>query len=151
MELKKILWPTDLSGRAEKALPYINSLIEKYNTEVHVLYVIEDIANHKSWYGAFEKETISKIVKWEEKTAKERLDSLCSNHLHGCPLYIKHVAVGDPAQEILNLVEKEKVDSIVLTTRGGKGHYKFGSTADKVVRNAPVPVITIPVDQDPDT
>ena len=147
MELKKIMWPTDLSGRAEKALPYINSLIEKYNTEIHVVYVIEDIAHHKSWYGDFEQETINKIVKWEEKTAKERLDNLCSNHLDGCPLYIKHVAVGDPAQEILKLVEKEKVDAVVLTTRGEKGHYRFGSTADKVVRNAPVPVITVPVDQ----
>ena len=149
MDFNKILWPTDLSGRSEKALPYINSLIEKYNTEVHVLYVIEDIAHHKPWYGDFEQDTIKKIVKWEEKTAKKRLDSLCSNHLHGCPLYIKHVAVGDPAQEILKLAEKEKVDAVILTTRGAKGHYRFGSTADKVVRNAPVPVITIPVDHEP--
>jgi len=147
MEFNKIMWPTDLSGRAELALPYINSLVEKYNTEIHVLYVIEDIAHHKSWYGDFEQETINKIVKWEKKTAKERLDNLCSSQLHGCPLYIKHVAVGDPAQEILKLVEEEKVDAVVLTTRGGKGHYQFGSTADKVVRNAPVPVITIPADQ----
>ena len=37
MELKKIMWPTDLSGRAENALPYINSLIEKYNTKTFSL------------------------------------------------------------------------------------------------------------------
>ncbi|MFZ0240429.1 MAG: universal stress protein [Desulfobacterales bacterium] len=147
MELKKILWPTDLSGSAEKALPFVKSLTEKYDTEIHVLYVIEDFAHHKSWYGDFEQETIRKIVSWEEKTAKKRLDELCSSSLEGCPLYVKHVAVGDPAQEILKLVEAEKVDAVVLSGRGERGHYRLGSTAEKVVRNAPVPVITVPVEQ----
>ncbi len=147
MELKKILWPTDLSGSAEKALPFVKSLTEKYDTEIHVLYVIEDIAHHKSWYGDFEQETIQKIVTWEEKTAKKRLDELCAASLEGCPLYVKHVAIGDPAQEILKLVEAEKVDAVVLAGRGEKGHYRLGSTAEKVVRNAPVPVITVPVEQ----
>ena len=103
MTLQKILWPTDFSDQAKQALDHVKSLTQTYDAEIHVLYVIEDIANHKPWYGDFEQDTIKKIVKWEEKTAKQRLDSLCSNHLHGCPLYIKHVAVGDPAQEILKL------------------------------------------------
>ena len=147
MEFKKILWPTDFSGSAEKALPYVRSLTEKYNTEIHVLYVIEDIAHHKSWYGDFEQAHIDKILKWEEKTATERLEQVCASYLGGCPLYIKHIAVGDPAQEILKLVEKEKVDAVVMATRGAQGHFKFGSVAEKVVKNAPVPVITIPTDQ----
>ncbi len=144
MEFKKILWPTDFSGSSEKALPYVRSLTEKYNTEIHVIYVIEDIAHHKSWYGDFEQEHIEKILKWEEKTAKERLDQVCSSYLEGCPLYIKHIAVGDPAQEILKLAEKEKVDAVVMATRGLKGHFGFGSVAEKVVKNSAVPVITVP-------
>jgi len=147
MEFKKILWPTDFSGSAEKALPYVRSLTEKYNTEIHVLYVIEDIAHHKSWYGDFEQAHIDKILKWEEKTATERLEQVCESYLEGCPLYIKHIAVGDPAREILKIVDKEEVDAVVMATRGAQGHFKFGSVAEKVVKNAPVPVITIPTDQ----
>ena len=49
MQVKKLLWPTDLSGNAAKALPYVTSLTEKYQTEVHLLYVIEDVAHHESW------------------------------------------------------------------------------------------------------
>jgi nucleotide-binding universal stress UspA family protein len=147
MEFKKILWPTDFSGSAEKALPYVRSLTEKYNTEIHVLYVIEDIAHHKSWYGDFEQAHIEKILKWEEKTATERLDQVCASYLEGCPLYIKHIAVGDPAREILKLVDKEKVDAVVMATRGAQSHFQFGSVAEKVVKNASVPVITIPTDQ----
>lgn len=147
MEFKKILWPTDFSGSAEKALPAVQLLTEQHQTEVHVLYVIEDIAHHKPWYGDFEKERIDKILRWEEKTAGERLEKICSNYLQGCPLYIKHVAVGDPAREIIRLAEKEKVDAIIMATRGAKGNFRFGSVAEKVVKNAPVAVITIPVEE----
>ena len=144
MEMKKILWPTDFSGSAEKALPYVKSMTEKYNTEIHVLYVIEDIAHHKPWYGDFEQSHIDKIMMWEEKTAKERLDQICESYLEGCPLYVKHIAVGDPAQEILKLIEKVSIDTVVMANRGQKGHFHFGSVAEKVVKNSPVPVVTIP-------
>lgn len=144
MEIRRILWPTDFSGNASRALEYVQSLTQKYQAEIHVLYVIEDLAHHKSWYGEFDPDHIDKIIAWENKKAKERLDQICAQHLEGCPLYIKHVAVGDPAQEILNLVEKEGIDMVVMTSRGGKGHFTFGSVAEKVVKNAAVPVVTIP-------
>lgn len=146
MDVKKVLWPTDFSGNAEKALPYVTSLTEKYGTEIHVLYVIEDIANHPSWYGDFERGRIKEILEWEEKTAKKRLEQTCEKYLQGCPLYIRHIAIGDPAQEILNLIDKENVDMVVMASSGHKGHFRFGSVAEKVVKNAKIPVITIPVE-----
>lgn len=146
MDVKKVLWPTDFSGNAEKALPYVTSLTEKYGTEIHVLYVIEDIANHPSWYGDFEKGRIKEILEWEEKTAKKRLEQTCEKYLQGCPLYIRHVAIGDPAQEILKLIDKENIDMVVMASSGHKGHFRFGSVAEKVVKNANIPVVTIPVE-----
>lgn len=145
MEVKKILWPTDLSNNAEKALPYVTSLGEKYQTEVHVLYVIEELAYHEPWYGEFDRAHIEKIHKWEEEKARERLDQTCNSYLKGCPLYIKHIAIGDPAREILKLIEEEKVDMVIMSTRGRKGHFGFGSVAEKVTKNSPVPVVTIPI------
>jgi nucleotide-binding universal stress UspA family protein len=145
MEMKRILWPTDLSGTAEAALPYVRSLTQKYNTEIHVLYVIENIADHRGWYGELEQSRIKKIIEWEEKTAKERLESICNNYLEGCPLYIKHVAIGDPAQEILRLIESEQIDTVVMATKGEKSNFGFGSVTEKIVKNSPVPVVSIPV------
>ena len=46
MEVNKVLWPTDFSSSAEKALPYVTDLTQKYGAEIHVLYVVEDIAHH---------------------------------------------------------------------------------------------------------
>jgi nucleotide-binding universal stress UspA family protein len=145
MEVKKILWPTDFSDNSEKALPYVTSLGEKYQTEVHVLYVIPELANHEPWYGEFDQSHIDKIHDWERKTAEKRLSEICEKYLDGCPLYIRHIAMGDPAEEILKLVEKEKVDMVVMASHGRKGHFHFGSVAEKVVKNAPVPTITVPI------
>lgn len=110
-----------------------------------MLYVIEELAYHEPWYGEFDRSHIDKIHEWENQTAKERLNEVCNKYLKGCPLYIKHIVIGDPAQEILKLIEKEKVDMVVMASRGRKGHFHFGSVAEKVVKNSPVPVVTIPI------
>ncbi|MBW1773824.1 MAG: universal stress protein [Deltaproteobacteria bacterium] len=145
MEMKKILWPTDFSENAESALPYVESLGEKYQTEVHVLYVIPELGEHEPWYGTFDRSHIDKIHEWEEKTAQNRLDEVCDNHLQGCKLYIKHVALGDPAEVILKMVEEEKIDMVVMASHGRKGIFHYGSVAEKVVKNSPVPVVTVPI------
>ena len=144
-QIERILWPTDFSYSAQSALTYIESLANKYQAEIHVLHVVEDIAHHESWYGEFDRDHIDKIVRWEKKTGQKRLDQICSKYLDGCPLYIKHVKIGDPAEEILKLIDDEKMDMVVMTTKGEKGLFPFGSVAEKVVKTASVPVVTIPV------
>lgn len=143
MEINKILWPTDLSENAAIALPYVTSLSQKYQAEIHLLYVAQDLGIHEGWYGEFNAEHILKLRDWETKTAERRLEELCTNHLHGCPLYHRHIVVGDPANEILKTIDKEKVDLVVMASHGMRGHFPFGSVADRVVKNSPVPVLTI--------
>jgi nucleotide-binding universal stress UspA family protein len=147
MEVKKVLWPTDFSSSAEKALPYVTDLTQKYGAEIHVLYVIEDIAHHESWYGDFDKSHVDKLMEWADKSANKRLDQICQKYLNSCPLYVKHVAIGDPAQEILKLINREKVDLVVMASHGEKGYFRFGSVTEKVLKNSPVPVTTIPVER----
>ena len=146
MEVKKVLWPTDFSSSAEKALPYVTDLTQKYGAEIHVLYVIEDIAHHEGWYGEFEKAHIDKLMEWADKSARKRLDQVCEKYLNSCPLYIKHIAVGDPAQEILKLIDAEKVDLVVMASHGAQGNFRFGSVTEKVLKYSPIPVTTIPVE-----
>jgi nucleotide-binding universal stress UspA family protein len=146
MEVSRVLWPTDFSSSAEKALPYVTDLTQKYGAEIHVLYVIEDIAHHDSWYGDFDKTHVDKLMEWADKSAKKRLDQVCEKYLDSCPLYIKHIAVGDPAREILKLIDKEKVDLVVMASHGRRGDFRFGSVTEKVLKNSPVPVTTIPIE-----
>ncbi len=145
MEIKRILWPTDFSGNSEKALPYLQSLTKQYAAQVHVLYVIQEIAHPESWYDNFGAGHIEALIKLSEKSARQQLDQVCQQYMEGCPLYAKHIAVGDPAQEILNFITAKKMDLVVMATRGEKGHFQFGSVCEKVMKNSPVPVITIPI------
>ena len=144
MKLKKILWATDLSNNAAEALPFVSSLSEKYQTEVHVLYVMEEYGHFGAWYGDFDRSHIDKMQEMEKKKAEERLDEICRSHLEGCPLYIRHIAVGDPAGEILKLIETEKPDLVVMATRGRKGRFEFGHVTERIVKHSPAPVLTIP-------
>ena len=146
MEIRKVLWPTDFSGSSEAALAYVQSLSQNYGAEVHVLHVLEDIIHHETWYGEFESGHVEKLMEKAQQKVKQRLDQICENHLEGCPLYIKHVAVGDPAEEILKLIDQEKVDLVVMATRGKGGTFDYGSVAERVTKHSPVPVTTIPVE-----
>lgn len=145
MEIKKILWPTDLSGNAEKAQGVVDSLADRYQAEVQVLYVMEDPAIHEPWYGEFDREHIERIQSWERDKAGKRLEEVCNKALKGCPNLHKEIALGDPAEEILKAADREKADLVVMTTRGRTGSFPFGSVTEKVVKNASVPVLTVPV------
>ncbi len=145
MKIKKILWPTDFSSNAEKALPYVQSLTKQYSAQVHVLYVIQDIAHHKSWYGEFGENRIDELMEHSAKTAKKRLDQICEKYMGDCSFFEKHIAVGDPAQEILKFIKDKKIDQVVMATHGEKGHFQFGSVCEKIMKNSPVPVTAIPI------
>ena len=146
MEVKKILWPTDLSGNAHKAMPLVTSLSMKYNCEVHVLYVIEELALHEPWYGEFYSSRIGEIHAWERQKAEERLNSICEEHLKGCPMYVRHIAIGEPADEILKLVPYEGIDMVVMAKRGRRGRFSFGSVTEKVLKSVSVPIIVVPTE-----
>jgi len=144
MEIKKILWPNDLSKCSEESIPHITSLAEKYGAMVYVLYVAEDLVHHKSWYGDFGLSHINKIVEREKEKAAERHQKVCQKHLEDCAAYSRHIVVGDPAKEILDFIGKEGIDMVVMCRKGEKGNFDMGSVAQKVVSNSPVPVVMIP-------
>lgn len=145
MEIQKILWPTDFSRSAEKALPTVKSLTERYKAEIHVLYVIEDTARHEPWYGEFDEERVQQLLERAKKTAAQRLEQICNKYLEGCPMYIRHVDIGDPAQRILSFIDSASMDMVVMATRGDESHFPFGSVTEKVVKNATIPVVTVPI------
>jgi nucleotide-binding universal stress UspA family protein len=145
MKITKILWPTDFSGNAEKAFPYVQSLARQDGCEIHVVYVIQDIAHHGSWYGELGESHINDLMEWAHKSAKKRLNQICDKYMDGCSLYVRHIVVGDPAEEILKLIDKEQINTVVMASSGEKGKFRFGSVTEKVLKNSPVPVTAVPI------
>ncbi len=145
MNIKKILWPTDFSENAAQALPLVTSLAEKYQAEIHILYVLKDYPAFGAAYGQYNPGDFQKMKDWERQFAESRLDEICEKFLNHCPLYIRHISVGDPAKEILKLIKSEAVDMVVMASRGSESHFDFGSVADRVVKRADKPLVIIPV------
>ena len=68
-----------------------------------------------------------------------------SYNFNECPLYIRHIAVGEPAREILKIIADQKINIIVMANRGSEGHFNFGSVAERILKSTTVPVVMIPV------
>jgi len=145
MKIEKIIWPTDLSENAAQALPYVTSLAQQYQAEIHILYVLKEYVAFGAAYGDTNpEEDFKRMREWEKETAEKRLDELCEKFLQSCPLYIRHIDVGDPAQKILDLIHKEGADIVVIASRGRESHFDFGSVSERVIRCTDVPVLTVP-------
>ena len=106
MEIDRILWPTDFSENAATALPLVTSLAEKYGCEIHILYVMKDYPSFGAHYGDYDPEEKEKMQQLEKEMAEKRLDDICSRFLNQCPLYFRHITVGDPPKEILRFIRE---------------------------------------------
>jgi nucleotide-binding universal stress UspA family protein len=145
MDIKKILWPTDFSENAAQALPLVTSLAEKYQAEIHILYVLKDYPAVGASYGQYDPGDYQKMKDWENQFAESRLDEICEKFLNACPLYIRHISVGEPAKEILKLINNEDIDIVIMASRGSESHFDFGSVADRVIKCTDKPTLIIPV------
>ena len=145
MNVNKVLWPTDFSKSAAKALPTVHSLAHKYDAEVHVMYVVEDLSYYHTWLGGDAPHQVDKLTHFSKELAEQKLDELCNSALGECRLVVKHIAMGDSAREILKFIASEGVDMVIMATRGSRGDFPFGSITEKVVKHSPVPVVSVPM------
>jgi nucleotide-binding universal stress UspA family protein len=146
MEVRTILWPTDLSKNSIKAAKHVSSLALKYEAKVILMYVGVDLMSHFGAYGCPSEEQLEHFKDWELKQAKKQLETVCEEKLKACPNIEVKLVQGDAAAEILNAVKDSKADMVVMTSHG-LGHEdldqkssEFGSVAKKVLAQSPVPV-----------
>ncbi len=146
MEVRTILWPTDLSRNSLKAAEHVVSLADKYQAKVVMLYVGVDLTSMLMAYGSPSETQLKHFQEHEIKVAKQKMEALCDKDLKACPMLNIKLVQGDAAAEILKAIQDEKADMVVITTHG-RGHDKvdqltphFGSVAEKVIRNSPVPI-----------
>ena len=146
MEVRTILWPTDLSKNSIKAAKHVSSLALKYDAKVILLYVGVDLMSMFPAYGTPSGDQVQHFQKWELEQAKKHLEGVCAKELKACPNIDVRLVQGDAAGEILKTIKEAKADMVVLTSHG-RGHEDldqksadFGSVAKKILANSPVPV-----------
>ncbi len=141
MEIKTILWPTDLSTNSLKAGPHVADLARKHDAAVILLYVAVDLCRLFPAYGNYPSvELLNNFRDWEIGKARKRLERLCEEELKACPFLRLRLVTGEPAEEILKMADQEEADLIVITRRGEGRDSGFGHIARQVIEAATVPV-----------
>lgn len=133
-----ILLTTDGSEESEIAIEHAKSLAEKYDAEVHVLYVSDVRAQMGD-------PTMEFVVENLEEAGNEAVDSVQDEI--GNIDSTAEVRTGVPHREIINYAEEEGIDLICMSTHGRSGldRVLIGSVTEKVIRKSSVPVLTVPI------
>jgi nucleotide-binding universal stress UspA family protein len=141
INLKKILCPIDYSDCSKEALKYAVSFAMKDEAKLYLLHVINTHRFDEYLDKIMEQINIDEII----KQLKTRLLECVPEEIRNDMKIEASVVQGIPFAEIISVVKKNKIDMIVMGTHGRTGivHILIGSVAEKVVRKAPCPVLTV--------
>lgn len=136
MEIHHILTPTDFSEHAQQAVTAAFELAQTFGTRLSLLHVIE--------VPAYAIEAALPLEELE-RAARHELALLLPEAETTHVGVTRLVELGVPYRRILESATAEQADMIVMATHGrtGLGHLVLGSVAERVVRLAPCPVLTI--------
>jgi nucleotide-binding universal stress UspA family protein len=139
----KILFANDFSENSDHAFDYALTLAKQFDSRLIIIHVINEPVDLRGFYVphiSFEK-----LEKEIEEGAEKMMQKFCRSRAKDFTNYETMIVAGIPYEEILKKADEEKVSLIVLGTQGRKGidHFLFGSTAERVVRNAKSPVMTV--------
>lgn len=143
LTIKKILVPIDFSDYSKSALKYAVNFAKVFNAEMYLIYVVEPVIYPPDF--SMGQIAIPSVTFEMDERAKEELSKLAQQEI---PAEIKRqviIKTGKPFVEIIETAAEEDIDLIIIATHGHSGveHILFGSTAEKVVRKAPCPVLTL--------
>ena len=137
---KKIVWATDGSENADRALAYAKSLASAEGATLTVVHIVQKIATSGdkalAWYANEED---------VEAKANETVSELSDEGLNATLKIVTHVGP-QPAHEIADIAREEEADLIVVGTRGHAAiaGLLLGSVTQRLLHVAPCPVLVVP-------
>ena len=144
VNLKSILVATDFGEASELALAYGRELARTFSARLHVLHVVENVMMRYSAEVPFA--VLPELQNDLEAAARKQLDETITGDDRSSLDVVATVqtSVSVPT-DIVEYARKERVDLIVMGTHGRSGvqHLLMGSVAERVVRSAPCPVLTV--------
>ncbi len=136
--LERVLVPYDFSDYSELALKYALSFAQEYQAELHLLHVLPPHTVNEpeiAWYPIQSQSAYHKTAQRLQRAVPSEAHLWCQ---------IKHaVSEGHPYREVLNYAEKNAIDLISIGAHGAGFGMRalFGSNVDRVLRQAPCPVL----------
>ena len=142
LKIKKILVTTDLSELSAEAFPHAVEISRSNGAEVHLLYTLDDIRAHA--YPVVDQGSET-LLRDREGDAGIKIRQLLMRNGIEEGRFAVVVRRGHPIREILRYARQESIDLIIMATHGRSGLSRLvmGSVAEKIVRFAPMPVLTV--------
>ena len=142
MNLQKIVCALDLSEHSKTVADYASSLAKATGASIVAVYAAPTLTQYTGFHVP--PNTIDSFVGEIVTGAEKAMQQFVAENFEGVEAKAE-VVVGYAAEEIISIAEKEGADMIIMGTHGRKGidRILFGSVAEKVVKNSPVPVLTI--------
>jgi nucleotide-binding universal stress UspA family protein len=139
---QRILFPTDFSPIAEHAFGYALGVAREFGARLFILHVINEQADLRGFYL---KDHDYEEVEADIATSAQRMMDEFRAGIEGYDNHEGRVITGVPYAEILNVAKEDDAELIVMGTHGHTGveHLLFGSTAERVLRHADCPVMTV--------
>jgi nucleotide-binding universal stress UspA family protein len=141
----RILVPTDFGPASDAALACAKELALRFDAAVHLLHVVDDPLAAGVWtpevYVGASAETREKLM---DDAALRLKDSFTDDERKRFSTAAE-VRVGAPSETIVEFALEKGIDLIVMGTHGRRGfaHMFVGSVAERLVRTAPCPVLTV--------
>ncbi len=140
---KEIVVPTDFSEYSLRAIDYSVEIAAKFESHVTLAYVVEPLlqAADLTWTTV----DFEELNKGHRDMAEQELHKIVAERIPRGLRCDTVILFGKPFVEILKYTKDRNADLIVMAThgRGAISHLLMGSTAEKVVRKAPCPVLTV--------
>jgi nucleotide-binding universal stress UspA family protein len=145
--IKNVLVATDFSPVSDTALVYGRALARTFDATLHVLHVVDNLGARLSYADASLAGFAPPELQAEiEQSARKSLDAFVTDtdrrELRATPVLRVN---NSTAKEIAEYAKEASIDIIVIgaTGRGAVDRMLMGSVADKVIRRAPCPVLTV--------
>lgn len=145
MTVENVLLPTDFSACADHALTHAIEVADRFDAGLHILHVVNEL--DPDWYGVTDaQERAVQLRDQIKEEARERLRELApEKDLYDFKTTVSLQLSFDVADSINEYVTEREIDLVVMGTHGRQGldRLMLGNVADKIVRHAPCPVMTV--------
>jgi nucleotide-binding universal stress UspA family protein len=144
--LRRLLVPIDFSPHSEQALRYAVALADKFGAELFLLHVFQDLTIYQTEVVSGAPPIMPPVEQLTASARGEMARLVRDKQLHRFATHTE-IVEGGPVEEIVDYAQEKNIDLIVMGThgRGWLAHALLGSVAEKVVRKAPCPVLTVRV------
>ena len=143
VEIRTILVPVDFSEVAPILAKWAKGFAKQLNAKIILTYVLEDLSTYE---GIFvDLKTLTELENTLYEGAKKSMEDFLKVHFSDFPNVEPVLEKGDVVETILRVAQEKGADLIVIGTHGRKGldRILFGSVAEGVVKNSPIPVVTL--------